>query len=60
MKPGYFGINFDLKSGYHHLDIFPDHKQYLSFAWIFPNGRERSFMFNVNAIWIIFRSLYFY
>jgi len=26
-------FTFDLKSGYHHVDIYLDHWQYLSFAW---------------------------
>lgn len=28
-----FMFKFDLKSGYHHLDINPSHFQYLSFCW---------------------------
>ena len=28
-----FMLTFDLKSGYHHLDIFPEHQTYLGFAW---------------------------
>ena len=28
-----FLIKFDLKSGYHHLDIFEPHRKYLGFAW---------------------------
>ena len=31
-KPSYF-TKFDLKSGYHHLDIFRDHQPFLDFAW---------------------------
>lgn len=31
----FFIFSFDLKSGYHHLDIFPDHLKYLSFSWDF-------------------------
>ena len=27
-------FKFDLKSGYHHLDIFEPHQKYLGFAWI--------------------------
>ena len=46
-KPGGFAINFDLKSGYHHLDICPHHRQYSGFAWSFPDGTERFFMCNV-------------
>ena len=30
-QSGYFFFTFDLKSGYHHVQIFPDHRQYLGF-----------------------------
>lgn len=30
-----FGFVFDLKSGYHHIDIFPNHQKYLGFSWKF-------------------------
>ena len=26
-------FKFDLKSGYHHVDIYPDHQKYLGFQW---------------------------
>ena len=26
-------ISFDLKSGYHHIDIHPNHQTFLGFAW---------------------------
>ena len=26
-------FNFDLKSGYHHVNIYPDHQKYLGFQW---------------------------
>ena len=26
-------FTFDLKSGYHHIDIHPDYQTYLGFAW---------------------------
>ncbi len=38
---------FDLKSGYHHVDIFPGHRKYLGFSWTFKNGVQRFFEFNV-------------
>ena len=38
-------FSFDLKSGYHHVDIFPDHRKYLSFSL----GRTRFFEFTVLA-----------
>ena len=28
-----FLFNFDLKSGYHHVDIHPEHFKYLGFQW---------------------------
>jgi len=46
-RPGCFLTKFDLKSGYHHIEIFPDHRKYLGFAWKFNNGKIRYFMFNV-------------
>ena len=30
-QSGYFFFTFDLKSGYHHVEIFSDHRQYLGF-----------------------------
>ena len=33
-QSGYFFFTFDLKSGYHHIEIFPDHWQYLGFSWL--------------------------
>ena len=26
-------FKFDLKSGYHHVDIYPEHQKYLGFQW---------------------------
>ena len=26
-------FKFDLKSGYHHVDIYPEYQQYLGFRW---------------------------
>ena len=46
-RPGCFFTKFDLKSGYHHVEIFPNHRRYLGFAWKFNNGKSRYFMFNV-------------
>lgn len=42
-----FMIKFDLKSGYHHLDIYPEHRKYLGFSWTFKNSVQRYFKFNV-------------
>ena len=43
----FFVFSFDLKSGYHHVDIFPDHRKYLAFSWEFVPGHTRFFQFTV-------------
>ena len=35
---GGYACSFDLKSGYHHVDIFPSHQRFLGFSWAFPDG----------------------
>ena len=35
-----YAFTFDIKSGYHHVDIFPDHQIYLSFSWKFSEVEE--------------------
>ena len=46
-KKDYFLFNFDLKSAYHHVEICPDHRQYLCFAWEFSPQVTRYFQFCV-------------
>jgi hypothetical protein len=41
-----FFIRFDLRSGYHHININPHHYQFLGFEWDFDTG-TRFFMFTV-------------
>ena len=41
-----FLFKFDLKSGYHHLDIFKPHQRYLGFAWE-VNSNPSYFVFTV-------------
>jgi len=43
----FFVFAFDLKSGYHHVDIFPEHRKYLAFSWEFVPGQTRFFQFTV-------------
>ena len=33
VRPNGFMVKFDLRSGYHHLDVFEEHQTYLGFAW---------------------------
>ena len=41
-KPGEWMFSFDLKSGYHQVDIVPHHQKYLGFEW-----RGKYFVFTV-------------
>ena len=43
---GYFLFNFDLKSAYHHIEIFEEHKKYLGFQWE-HKGQKKYYVFNV-------------
>jgi hypothetical protein len=47
-RRGQFFLAFDLRSGYHHIDIFPQHQKFLGFSWSF-DGIERYFKFKVLA-----------
>ena len=42
-----FLFKSDLKSGYHHVEIFEPHIKYLAFAWDFRDGHIRYFQFCV-------------
>ena len=44
---GFYLFKFDLKSGYHHVKIFPDHRKYLAFSWVFGDGAVKYFQFAV-------------
>ena len=44
-SPGY-AFKYDLKSGYHHLDIHPQHQKFLGFSWKF-DSQLRYFEFTV-------------
>ena len=45
-QPGDFMCSFDLKSGYHHIDIHKEHWQYLGFSWAL-NSRLEYYVFCV-------------
>ena len=40
-------FKFDLKSGYHHVDIHRDHQKFLGFSWSFKNEPKRYFLYSV-------------
>ena len=47
LSKGFYSFKFDLKSGYHHVEIFPDHRRFLAFSWDFGNGVLKHFQFAV-------------
>jgi len=44
---GDYFFTFDLTSGYHHIEINPEHCKYLGFYWTFKDGTTRYFQFCV-------------
>ena len=45
-EPNKYLFKFDLKSGYHHVDIYPDHFQFLGFQWE-ERGVPSNYVFTV-------------
>ena len=41
-----WAYSFDIKSGYHHIEIYPSHQRFLGFSWVF-NGVRKYFKFVV-------------
>ena len=54
-----FMYKFDIKQGYHHIDIKPEHRKYLGFAWEI-NRKVRDFVFTVLLFKFNFSSIYFH
>ena len=46
VEPGGFVFKFDLRKGYHHIDILPEHQNFLGFSWK-RNGKEYFYVFTV-------------
>ena len=57
LQPNSFVFKFDLKQGYHHVDIFRDHQTFLGFSRIF-DGVEK--FFHCFAFCYVFRSVGLY
>ena len=47
MSEGDCFTTFDLSSGYHHIEIHPEHRKFLGFEWTFEDGSTRYFQFCV-------------
>ena len=53
-------VSFDLKSGYHHIEIFKDHQAYLGFSWTSSDSMQDRFdMFTVLPFGLSTASLIF-
>ena len=46
VNPNGFVYNFDLRKGYHHVDIFHEHQDFLGFSWSM-NNKRKFYMFTV-------------
>lgn len=44
LRPGDWFFTFDLRNGYHHVDIFKEHWKFLAFSFPF-DGKQRYFLF---------------
>ena len=49
-QKGDFMFSFDLKSGYHHVDIYEPHRKFLGFQWV-VKGKPK---FYCATIWLIY------
>ena len=47
MSEGNYFTTFDLSSGYHHIEIHPEHRKFLGFEWAFEDGSTKYFQFCV-------------
>ena len=45
-SPRAWACSFDIKSGYHHIEIFESHQQFLGFSWVLE-GVTKYFKFTV-------------
>ena len=47
IEKGSYMFSFDLKSGYHHIDIFNEQWEYLGFSWTGKDGVKKYYIFKV-------------
>ena len=47
LSEGDYFTAFDLSSGYHHIEIHPEHRKFLGFEWAFEDGSTKYFHFCV-------------
>ena len=47
LSEGDYFTTFDLSSGYHHIEIHPEHRKFFGFEWTFEDGSTKYFHFCV-------------
>ena len=56
-KQGDWAFSFDLKSGYHHVDIHESSRAYLGFSWDHGNERRYYYFPSVSLLHVVFTKL---
>ena len=46
LSEGYHFTTFDLSSGYHHMEIHPQHQKFCGFKWTYEDGSTKYFQFS--------------
>jgi hypothetical protein len=54
LQPGCYFASFDLKQGYHHVDIHPAYRTYMGFAWRGKNFVYTSCPFGISSGGLVF------
>ena len=60
LSKGFYLFKFDLKSGYHHVEIFPDHRRFFGFCLGFWRRGIEIFSICSITFWFVIRSLFVY
>ena len=60
LRPGDFMFSFDLKSGYYHIDISPEHRKFLAFFLEIYRWFRQIFRVFSFAFWVVFSALHIY
>ena len=48
LNKGDYFTTFNLRSGYHHIEIHREHRKFLGFEWTFQDGSTKYFQFCVH------------
>ena len=51
LEEGFYVFSFDLKSAYHHIDLFEERRIYFTFKWEFEDGTTEFFQVSCISFW---------